>query len=195
MRSSSASAAARSATTPRRARKSSTSSAPSTCARASRSSTPRPTACFRSPPTRTSFPSKSSTASTTSRSNWWSAGTAWDASSRGRSSEQPGSFTRTANRRDFAMTPTAETVLDRLKAAHLAGRCHRQDRRSVRGPRHHPRDSYEKRRRGCGCRVVGDGVDAARVDLREPRRFRHAVRAPQRRRRAMLRTWSASTRG
>ena len=32
---------------------------------------------------------------------------------------QPGSFTRTANRRDFAMTPTAETVLDRLKAAHL----------------------------------------------------------------------------
>ena len=32
---------------------------------------------------------------------------------------QPGGFTRTANRRDFAMTPTAETVLDRLKAAHL----------------------------------------------------------------------------
>jgi phosphopentomutase len=32
---------------------------------------------------------------------------------------QPGSFSRTANRRDFAMTPTAETVLDRLKAAHL----------------------------------------------------------------------------
>jgi phosphopentomutase len=30
---------------------------------------------------------------------------------------QPGSFTRTANRRDFALTPTAETVLDRLKAA------------------------------------------------------------------------------
>ena len=32
---------------------------------------------------------------------------------------QPGGFSRTANRRDFAMTPTAETVLDRLKAAHL----------------------------------------------------------------------------
>ena len=32
---------------------------------------------------------------------------------------QPGRFTRTANRRDFAMTPTAETVLDRLKAAHF----------------------------------------------------------------------------
>jgi phosphopentomutase len=30
---------------------------------------------------------------------------------------EPGKFTRTTNRRDFAMTPTAETVLDRLKAA------------------------------------------------------------------------------
>jgi phosphopentomutase len=30
---------------------------------------------------------------------------------------EPGNFTRTTNRRDFAMTPTAETVLDRLKAA------------------------------------------------------------------------------
>ena len=29
----------------------------------------------------------------------------------------PGQFTRTSNRRDFAMTPTAETVLDRLKDA------------------------------------------------------------------------------
>jgi phosphopentomutase len=32
---------------------------------------------------------------------------------------EPGRFTRTTNRRDFAMTPTAETVLDRLKAAQL----------------------------------------------------------------------------
>ena len=32
---------------------------------------------------------------------------------------QPGSFTRTANRKDFAMPPTAETVLDRLSAARL----------------------------------------------------------------------------
>ena len=30
---------------------------------------------------------------------------------------QPGSFTRTANRRDFAIAPTEETVLDRLHAA------------------------------------------------------------------------------
>ena len=32
---------------------------------------------------------------------------------------QPGSFQRTANRRDFAMLPTSETVLDRLTAAHV----------------------------------------------------------------------------
>ena len=32
---------------------------------------------------------------------------------------QPGAFVRTTNRRDFAMPPTAETVLDRLKAAQL----------------------------------------------------------------------------
>ena len=32
---------------------------------------------------------------------------------------QPGSFRRTTNRKDFAMPPTAETVLDRLAAAHL----------------------------------------------------------------------------
>jgi phosphopentomutase len=32
---------------------------------------------------------------------------------------EPGSYTRTANRHDFAMTPTSETVLDRLKAAGL----------------------------------------------------------------------------
>jgi phosphopentomutase len=31
----------------------------------------------------------------------------------------PGSFTRTSNRHDFAMTPTSETVLDRLSAAHI----------------------------------------------------------------------------
>jgi phosphopentomutase len=32
---------------------------------------------------------------------------------------QPGSFKRTANRRDFAMLPTSETVLDRLKASQV----------------------------------------------------------------------------
>ena len=32
---------------------------------------------------------------------------------------EPGRFTRTANRRDFAMMPTSETVLDRLTAAQV----------------------------------------------------------------------------
>jgi phosphopentomutase len=32
---------------------------------------------------------------------------------------EPGRFTRTSNRRDFAMVPTSETTLDRLKAAHV----------------------------------------------------------------------------
>lgn len=32
---------------------------------------------------------------------------------------KPGGFSRTANRRDFAMTPTSETVLDRLTAARV----------------------------------------------------------------------------
>ena len=32
---------------------------------------------------------------------------------------QPGAFARTSNRRDFAMTPVTETVLDRLKASHM----------------------------------------------------------------------------
>jgi len=32
---------------------------------------------------------------------------------------EPGSYQRTANRHDFAMTPTSETVLDRLEAANV----------------------------------------------------------------------------
>ncbi len=32
---------------------------------------------------------------------------------------EPGRFTRTANRKDFAMQPIAETAMDRLKAAHV----------------------------------------------------------------------------
>lgn len=32
---------------------------------------------------------------------------------------EPGHFTRTSNRRDFAMVPTSETALDRLTAAHV----------------------------------------------------------------------------
>ena len=35
----------------------------------------------------------------------------------GRSSGTPGRFTRTANRRDYALPPPGETLLDRVKAA------------------------------------------------------------------------------
>ena len=49
----------------------------------------------------------------------------------------PGAFTRTANRRDFALTPFAPTLLDVLKEAGHPGGRDRQDRGSVRRPRHH----------------------------------------------------------
>ena len=49
----------------------------------------------------------------------------------------PGSFRRTANRRDFALPPAGETLLDRLTSASRTGRGDRQDRGSVRRARHH----------------------------------------------------------
>ena len=54
------------------------------------------------------------------------------------------------------------------------GRRHRQDRGSVRRPRHHARHSHDVRRPRHGRGRGGDGADAARPDLREPRRLRHA---------------------
>ena len=48
----------------------------------------------------------------------------------------PGSFRRTANRHDYAMPPSGETLLDRLTAHGHHGHCHWQDQRSVRGTRH-----------------------------------------------------------
>ena len=115
--SSAASAAPRSATSWRRARRSSTTSARSTCGRAGRSSTRPPTACSRSPRTRTSFRCRSSTGSARSRTS--SSLTAWGsaASSPGRSSGTPGRFRRTANRHDYAILPAADTLLDVLTNA------------------------------------------------------------------------------
>ena len=72
-----------------------------------------------------------------SRTSWSARGSASAASSRGRSSARPGSFKRTANRRDYALPPAGETLLDRLTAASRTGRRDRQDRGSVRRPRHH----------------------------------------------------------
>ena len=111
-------------------------------------------------------------------SAWASAG-----SSRGRSSASPGAFKRTANRRDFALTPFAPTLLDRLKDAGLpvvaigkiddlfAGR-------GITRAVHTTSDDH-----GMDEVEPGDGHDAERADLREPRGLRHRLRAPQRRRR------------
>ena len=107
----------RSATSSRRAPRSSTSSAPSTCAPAARSSTRRPTACSRSRRTRTWCRCRSSIE--------WCRGRLRDRRSRalglGRVIARPfvgtpGAFKRTANRHDYAMPPTGETLLDRLAA-------------------------------------------------------------------------------
>ena len=58
----------------------------------------------------------------------------------------PGSFKRTANRHDYALEPTGETLLDRLTPRRYAGRFDRESQRSVRRPRHHPRDAHGQRR-------------------------------------------------
>ena len=62
-------------------------------------------------------PVRSSIASARSPSSWQASAWASAASSRDRSSGVPGDFKRTANRRDFALTPFAPTLLDRLKDA------------------------------------------------------------------------------
>ena len=51
----------------------------------------------------------------------------------------PGHFKRTANRHDYALPPSGETLLDRAEGRVAAGRRDRQDRGSVRRPRHHAR--------------------------------------------------------
>ena len=112
--SSGASAAARSATSSPPARRSSSGSVPSTCAPASRSSTRRPTACSRLPRTRTSIPIAEL---------YRICEIAFDLVGRGMGVGRviarpfvgaPGSFKRTANRHDYALEPTGETLLDVL---------------------------------------------------------------------------------
>ena len=93
------------------------SSARSTCAPASRSSTPRPTASSRSP--RTRRPSGSSACSTCARSRAsWSTSTASVESSHGRSSaHEARDFARTGNRRDYDVRRRLATLLDKLVAS------------------------------------------------------------------------------
>ncbi len=71
--------------------RSSTNSAPSTCGQVPSSSTRRPTACFKSPPTKTSCLSRSSTRPVRSHTSSWARGLASDVSSRVRLSAPPDS--------------------------------------------------------------------------------------------------------
>ena len=108
----------------------------------------------------------------------------------------PGAFTRTANRHDYALPPPGETLLDRADGGGAAGRRHRQDRGSVRRPRHHRARSTRPATTTGWIASSGRwrAVDRG-LHLRQPRRLRHAVRPSQRRRRLRARTSSGSTRG
>ncbi len=87
------------------------------------------------------------------------------ASSRGRSSARPGAFTRTANRRDYALPPRGETLLDRADEARRS-----RSSRSARSRTCSPaaasaaRDPHGQRRRGHGprrrrrCRRTPNGL-------------------------------------
>ena len=93
---------------------------------------------------------------------------------------EPGSFQRTANRRDFALTPFAPTLLDRLTEAGtpvvaigkiedlFAGR-------GISRAVHTASDDARHGRSGARARR-----DTARPDLRQPGRLRHGVRPSQR---------------
>ena len=64
----------------------------------------------------------------------------------------PGAFTRTANRHDYALDPTGETLLDRLTRAGIPVVAIGKVERPVRRPRHHARAADGQRRRGRGPR-------------------------------------------
>ena len=93
----------------------------------------------------------------------------------------PGHFKRTSNRHDYALPPSGETLLDRLKAASMpvvaVGKI--EDLFAARGIT-----------RALHTVSDDDGMDkieqqmrrgGSRVDLRQPGRLRRAVRSPQRR--------------
>ena len=96
---------------------------------------------------------------------------------------EPGAFRRTANRRDFALTPFAPTLLDRLTAAGLPvvaiGKI--EDLFAGRGITSAVHTASDEQ----GMDEVLRAMTATPrgLDLRQPRRLRHGLRAPQRRRR------------
>ena len=125
----------------------------------------------------------------------WSA-RAWAsaASSRGRSSARPARFKRTANRHDYALPPSGETLLDRAdgRGCPVVAIGKIEDLFAGRGIGRGYSHGERRRRHGPGRRSRWRRVDRG-LDLREPRRLRHAVRPSQRRRRATPQTSSGST--
>ena len=105
----------------------------------------------------------------------------------------PGAFKRTSNRHDYALPPSGETLLDRVKAASIPvvaiGKI--EDLFAGRGITQGAPHRQRRRRHGPGR--APDGRARSRVHLHEPRRLRHAVRPSQRRRRLRRATSSAST--
>ena len=94
---------------------------------------------------------------------------------------RPGSFKRTANRRDYALPPVGETLLDLVKAAGwpVAAVGKIEDLFAGRGFTVHA--PHGQRPGGHGSRRAVDGASRSRADIREPGGFRHGVRPPKRR--------------
>jgi hypothetical protein len=95
----------------------------------------------------------------------------------------PGSFTRTSNRKDYAVPPPRGMLLDVLDGAWRTGAQRGQDFRCVPGPRHTRLRQDQEQRRRYGPHAGSHAVVRHRLDLREPGGFRSAIRASQRRRR------------
>ena len=91
----------------------------------------------------------------------------------------PGAFKRTANRHDFALPPPGETLLDRVKAAQLPviaiGKI--QDLFAGRGITQAIHTASDEQGMDEVERQIGSR--RPRAHLRQPRRLRHAVRAPK----------------
>ena len=92
----------------------------------------------------------------------------------------PGSFTRTANRHDYAVPPPKGMLLDRLEERGVRGLRRRQDFRRVSGPGHPGIGEDQEQRRRHGQDYRGHELARCRPDLRQPGGFRPAVRPSQR---------------
>ncbi len=96
--------------------------------------------------------------------------------------ENPGTFKRTGNRRDFAIPPPEPTLLDRAKAGRPAGLRHRQDLRHLCRPRRHPQDQGLGQHGAVRPHPRGHGNGRRRrLHHGQLRRFRPGIRPPPRR--------------